>query len=92
MAFRVNLTIEVDQVANALAIQTPVPIQLVCDRNRWQAFCESPPVATEVFDSMEQAVIACSEQVAAEVQMAVEDRPVVLARITPDDIPAGMFG
>lgn len=91
MAFRVNLTIEVEQVANALAIQTPVPIQLVFDGRRWTALCESPPVRTDAFDTMEKAVVACSEQVAAEVQMAVDDRPVVLARITPDDIPRGMF-
>lgn len=91
MNFRVNITIEVDQVGNGLSIQTPIPVQLVCERGQWRGQCESPPVGTEVHDRMEDALVACAQQVAAEVQMAVIDRPVILGRITPDDIPKNMF-
>jgi hypothetical protein len=91
MDFRVNITIEVDQVGNGLAIQTPIPIQLVCQRGQWHALCETPPVTTEVHDSMEDALVACAQQVAAELQMAVMDRPIIMGRITPDDIPQNMF-
>ncbi len=86
MNFRVNLTVEVDQVANALAIQTPVPIQLDYSRGKWQGRCDSVPVTTDKLDSMEEALVACARQVAAEAQMAVEDRPVIAGRITPADV------
>lgn len=91
MNFRVNITIEVDQVGNGLSIQTPIPVQLICERGQWRGQCDNPPVSTEVHDGMEDALVACAQQVAAEVQMAVIDRPVILARITPDDIPKNMF-
>jgi len=89
--FRVNFTVEVDQVANALAIQTPVPVQLVCQQQQWQGYCETPYVLTQTFDRMDEALFACANEVAAEYQAIVNDRPVVAGRITLDDIPAGMF-
>jgi hypothetical protein len=91
MDFRLNLTIEVDQVGNALAIQTPVPVQLVHQRGQWQGFCDTPPVSTDVFDSLEEALVSCAQQVAAEVQGAVIERPIIAGRITPADIPKDMF-
>ena len=36
MDFRVNMTVEVDCLGNALAVQTPLPIQLVYQRGRWR--------------------------------------------------------
>jgi hypothetical protein len=91
MDFRVNMTIEVDQVGNGLAIHTPVPIQLIHQRGQWQGQCESPPVSTLVCDTLTEALVGCAEQVAAEVQGAVMERPLILGRITPDDIPSNMF-
>lgn len=89
--FRLNVTVEVLQTANALAIQTPVPMLLRFQDGRWAAECESPPVSTPEFDSLEMAVIAGAEAVGTELQLAVDDRPVVAGRITPADIPAGWF-
>ncbi len=89
--FRVNVTIEVDQVANALAIATPIPVQLVRGRKAWFGQCDSPPVKTADYQTYEQALTACAAEVAAEVQAAVIDRPVIAGRITPDDIPEGIF-
>ncbi len=91
MGFRVNCTIEVDQVGNALAIQTPVAIQLVYQRGQWLGQCDNPQVSTLVFDSMDEALIACSEQVSAEMQGAVIERPFIAGRITPNDVPNHMF-
>jgi len=91
MDFRVNFTIEVAQVGNGLAIQTPTPIQLVYQRGQWQGRCESPTVSTDMFDSMEEALIACADQAAAETQAAVIERPLLLGRITPQDVPKNMF-
>lgn len=91
MDFRLNLTIEVDQVGNGLAIHTPVPVQVLYQRGQWQGQCEKPPVTTEVSPSMQEAVIACGEQVAAEMQGAVIERPLILGRISPDDVPGNMF-
>jgi hypothetical protein len=91
MDFRVQVIVEVDQVGNGLAIQTPLPMHLVHERGQWRGECESPPVSTLVFDRMEEALVACGEQVAAEMQGAVMERPMVLGRITPDDIPTDMF-
>lgn len=89
--FRVNLTVEVDRVANALAIQTPVPLQIACERGRWSAACADPALTTPACDSFEQALTAGARQIAAELQASVFDRPVILARITPEDIPPGRF-
>jgi len=89
-AVRVNITVEVEQKGNGLAIQTPVPIQLVRERNGWRAECESPPICTESFDTMEQAVVAGARQVSKELQAAVNERPVIAGKITPAEIH-GMF-
>lgn len=91
MDFRVNMTIEVNQVGNGLAVQTPVPIQLMHQRGQWQGRCDTPPVETPMFKSMEEALVACAQQVADEMQAAVCERPVVAGRITPNDIPQSMF-
>jgi hypothetical protein len=85
-AFRLNLTIEVDQTGNALRIHTPVPVQLICQNNHWCFACEKPPVITDEFDTIEQALIAGAGQVANEVQAAVVERPFVAGRITNDSV------
>lgn len=90
-AVRVSMTVEVDQVANALAVRTPVPVQLIFERRQWRAACESPLVETDPFESLEQALVAGARQVAAEMQAAVDDRPVIAGRITPENIPQGRF-
>ena len=90
-AVRVNITVEVEQKGNGLAIQTPVPIQLVRERSRWRAECESPPLCTESFDTLEQAIVAGAKQVGQELQAAVNQRPMIAGKITPADIPSGMF-
>lgn len=89
--FRLNLTVEVDQVANALAIQTPVPMQVTYDRGKWQAFCADPPVTTDNCEEMQEAIVCGARQIATELQAAVYERPLVFARITPDDVPPGRF-
>ena len=91
MEFRVNITLEVDQVGNALVVQRPVPIQLVHKSGQWRAQCASPRVATPGFDTMEEAVIAAAKEATAELQAEVDERPLILGRITPDDIPKEMF-
>ena len=87
MEFRVNITLEVDQVGNALAIKTPVPMQLVYQGGQWKAQCESPPVATLRFDSLQEAIVAGAKEAAAEIQAAVNERPCVVGRVTPGNIP-----
>jgi len=91
MDFRVNITVEVDQVGNALAVKMPVPIQLVYQQGCWRAQCEKPPISTEMFDTMEEAVVAGAKEAANELQAAVDDRPVVAGKITPDQVPEGGF-
>ena len=91
MEFRVNITVEVDQVGNALAIKTPVPIQLVYQAGQWKAQCKSPLVATLRFDTMEEAIVAGAKEAAAEIQAAVTDRPVIAGKITPENVPKEPF-
>jgi len=90
-AVRVNITVEVEQKGNGLAIQTPVPIQLVQEQGRWRAECESPSLCTESFDTLEQAVVAGAKQVGNELQAAVNERPIIAGKITPADVPQGLF-
>jgi hypothetical protein len=91
MDFRVNITVEVEQKANALAIHKPVPAQLVYSRGRWHFECESPSVVMPVCSSMEEALVAGSQQLAVEVQAEAIERPFVVGKITPDRIPLNMF-
>ena len=90
MEFRVSITVEVDQVGNALAVKTPVPMQLVYQGGQWKAQCESPPVATLRFDSLEEAIVAGAKEAAAEIQAAVNERPFVVGKVTPGNIPKEM--
>lgn len=87
---KVNLTIEVDQVGNGLAIQTPVTIQLRHEDNTWHAACDAPPVVTAPQPTLERALLDAAAQVQMEVQAAVCERPLILAKIGPEDIPFGM--
>jgi hypothetical protein len=89
--FILNFTVDVEQVGNGLAIQTPIPLQLGYGAGRWRARCECPAVDIPKLESLEKAVIAGARQAAAELQAAVVERPRVIARITPADIPDGMF-
>ncbi len=87
MNWRVNITVEVDQVGNGLAIQTPVPLQLICNEGRWQATCVKPAVTTEEHGNMEEAIVAGAKAVRNELQAAVIDRPIVAGKITPEQVP-----
>ena len=82
-AVRVNITVEVEQKGNGLAIQAPVPIQLVQERGQWRAECESPPFCTDSFDTFEQAITAGAKQASDELQAAVNERPIIAGKITP---------
>ncbi len=87
-AFKINLTIEVEQVGNGLAMQTPVPMQLVYHQARWQAVCDSPAIMTPSVKNMEEAIIAGSREIAREMQAAVVERPLIAGRVTPADVEA----
>ena len=89
--FRLNLTVEVDQTANALTIHTPVPLQLHYRGGRWTAQATTPPVSTPMFDKLDEAIVAGARAATLELQGQVTDRPVVAGRISPVDIPAGWF-
>ena len=89
-AVRVNITVEVEQKGNGLAIQTPVPIQLVQEQGKWRAECEAPPFCTDRFDTFEQAIVAGAKQAGDELQAAVNERPIIAGKITPAEI-RGMF-
>jgi len=91
MDFRVNLTIEVEQQANALAISKPVPVQLVHHRGQWHFECAAPPVTLPACQSLEEALVTGSHKVAVEVQAEAIERPFVVGKITPDRIPLAMF-
>ncbi|MBP7936199.1 MAG: hypothetical protein KA354_16275 [Phycisphaerae bacterium] len=83
---RVNLTIEVEQRGNGLAILTPVPITLIHEGKTWRASCEAPPVESDAFATFDEAVLAGARQVNNELQAAVIERPLIAGRITPDTV------
>ena len=87
-AFKLNLTIEVEQVGNGLAMQTPVPMQVLYRQSRWQAVCDSPAIMTASVKTLEEAIITGSEEIAHEMQAAVIERPLIAGRITAADIEA----
>ncbi len=89
-AIRVNMTVEVDQKGNGLCIRTPVPVQLVHERNEWYLECDAPRLTTDGYQSMEEALIAGTRLIGEELQSAVVERPLIVGRITPEGV-AGMF-
>jgi hypothetical protein len=89
--FKLNVTVEVDQVGNGLAIQTPVNLKIAFGTGCWRASGESPAFETDARDSLDQAVIEGARQAKAELQAAVIERPRVIARITPEDVPAQLM-
>jgi len=86
--FKLYLTIEVEQVGNGLALQTPVPMQVTYRQGRWQAMCDSLAIMTGPVQRLEDAILAAGQEIAREMQAAVIDRPVIAGRITPDDVAA----
>ncbi len=88
MDCRVNLTIEVEQVGNGLAIRKPVPVQLVYHRKQWLAECMDPPVETDPFEHMEEAIVAAAQIVQNELQAQVIETPMIVGKITPERVLA----
>ncbi|NLX13220.1 MAG: hypothetical protein GXY44_06130 [Phycisphaerales bacterium] len=88
MDCRVNLCVEVEQVGNGLAISKPVPVQIVYRGKLWQAECMDPPIETDAFEHMEQAVVAGARAVHAELQAQVIETPMIVGKITPERVLA----
>jgi hypothetical protein len=86
--FKLNLTIEVEQVGNGLAMQTPVAMQVIHQQSRWQAVCDSPAIMSPSMKTLEEAIVAGSKEIAREMQAAVVERPLIAGRITASDIAA----
>lgn len=68
MEFRMNVTVEVDQVGSDVAVKTPIALQLVYQRGQWCAQCEAPPVATVMYETMQEAIVAGAKEAAAELR------------------------
>lgn len=85
---RVRLTIEVEERGNGLAILAPVPLTLIHESGRWRAVCETPPVQSDTFNTLVEAILAGARQVNDELQAAVIERPLIAGRITPETVRA----
>ena len=70
MDFRVDMTLEIDRSTNGVSERTPVRIQLLYHRGRWNAHCEQPMVSTLAYESMEEAIVAAAKEAASELQCA----------------------
>ena len=84
MEFRVNMTIEIERVGNALAIQTPVNLQLLYTNGDWYALCENPSFKTLPYDTMEEALIAAGKRITAPPPAESVEQPHIIGKITPD--------
>ncbi len=62
MNFRVNLTIEMDKPSGSMAVKTSVPMMLIYQHGRWQAQSVEPPVMTEVYSTLEEALVAGAKE------------------------------
>lgn len=83
----VNFNLEIEQVGNGLALQSEVPVKLAYRKGRWYGLCEKPPVETDPFEHLEQALLHVGDRVQQEMQAEVIERPMILGRITPDMLP-----
>ena len=86
--FKLNVTVEVDQVGNGLAIQTPVQLEIGFGTGRWRARASTPAFETDAIESLDKAIVLGARQARTELQAAVIERPRVIARITPQDVPS----
>jgi hypothetical protein len=70
MEFRMNITVEIDQAVDGIVAQRPVPLQIVYQSGRWQAQSQTPPAASDFFETFEEAVVAGAREVMSELQTA----------------------
>jgi hypothetical protein len=68
MEFRVQVTVEVDQVGNDMTTKTPVPLQVLYQAGQWCAQSDSPPISTVMYDTMQEAIVAGAKEAAAELR------------------------
>jgi len=81
MEFSINITVEIDQSANALDVRTPVTLQLIHKDGQWRAKCDHPPLETISFGTMEGALTAGAKEAALELQ---DNQPHIAGKITPN--------
>ena len=87
MEFRVNMTIEIDRVANNLALQTPVNLQLHYKNGQWQGQSENPPLKTLTYDTLEETLISAAKRATSLLQAESLDQPHIIGKITPSALP-----
>ena len=85
MEFRINMTIEIDRAANALAVRTPYDLQLLYSEGQWQAHCDNPPFKTLSYDTLEEALVAAGKRAETLLNTEPLDQPQIIAKITPDN-------
>ena len=71
MQFRSNMTIEVDLEEDGLAVKTPVELQLVYQSGGWRALAKDPPISTDMFDTMEKAIVAAARSASKRIESPV---------------------
>ncbi len=68
MEFRLQVTVEVDQVDSGLAAKTPVSLRLIYQSGQWCAQSSAPLVSTAMYETMEEAIVAGAKEAAAELR------------------------
>ncbi|MHC4442106.1 MAG: hypothetical protein ACYTF1_07750 [Planctomycetota bacterium] len=84
MEFHLNMTIEIDRMANGLAVRTPVQLQLLHREGQWQALCENPPFNTLFYDTLEETLVTAAKRAAAPTKPESLEQPHIIGKITPD--------
>lgn len=81
---RISITVEVEQKGNGLLVQRPVSIQMVHEDDAWWAECKDPGFETGRHKQFDQALLEGARLAQQELQLQVEERPLIAARITPE--------
>lgn len=66
MTFRFDLPVEVERQTDTLDGTIAITLQVVCHGGKWRAQCQTPPVATLVCDTLEEALISAVREVERE--------------------------
>lgn len=63
MLFRLKFPIQVERPSDDLDETIAAEVELVCRGGKWQGICSTPPIATEVCDTLDEALKTVAREI-----------------------------
>ena len=62
MEFSVEIKMVVDDPMSELSSKTPITLEVFWLGGRWQARCAQPPIQTDMFETMDEALVDAAKE------------------------------